>query len=195
MFRVLGGLLAGALVVGVLAILAYYVAAGGTVLGYVAAGFIAVMGLGGAGLVFLALKSGDAPPSPRSVVQRVSSRDEARPSVMARAVGRSPSGGRWRRVVLYMLALVFAGSGLLVGGGGIAYGLRTGKLDDAVAGAFLGGCLLVVGVLIFWVARKMARRARPPADLAAVSEQDAGHGMNIADQSDWSGGDDGNSAA
>ena len=67
-----------------------------------------------------------------------------------------------------------------------------GSEDDIAAGIFLGGCLLTVGILIFVMARKVARRGPQPVDLNVVTAVGMAHMMNMSDgDAGFDGGDSG----
>ena len=97
-----------------------------------------------------------------------------------------------RLFILYALSAVFTGGGLVAGFGWIGSGMKTGNEDDIVAGLFLGGCLLIVGILIFVMARKVARRGARSIDPNVVAAVGLAHMMNMPDgDGGFDGGDSG----
>ncbi len=97
-----------------------------------------------------------------------------------------------RSTILYTLSALFTGGGLVAGVGWIGSGMESGSEDDIAAGIFLGGCLLTVGILIFVMARKVARRGPQPVDLNVVTAVGMAHMMNMSDgDAGFDGGDSG----
>ena len=86
-----------------------------------------------------------------------------------------------RRIVVIVLATAFTLAGLVGGGAGVSLGLRTGNTDDLVAGLFMGGCFLAIGIMLFVVARKMARQQAADVDLNTAMGVTMAHMMNMDD--------------
>ena len=87
-----------------------------------------------------------------------------------------------RKSILYVMAMLFTIAGLSIGGGGISAGLAGGNDGDIVAGVFLGGCLLAIGLILFYLARRMARRRAQPLDMDTVTAVGMAHAMNLGDE-------------
>jgi len=96
----------------------------------------------------------------------------------------------WRKVVVNGLALAFALAGLVFGTAGVVYGLRTGNDDDILAGLFMGGCLLVIAVILFVAGRRAVRRRG--VDMDTITAVGVAHMMTMHDDpggGDFDGGD------
>ena len=93
-----------------------------------------------------------------------------------------------RKSILYVMALLFTIAGLSVGGGGISAGLAGGSDEVIVAGVFIGGCLLAAGLILFYLARRMARRRAQPLDTDTVTAAGMARAVNPGDEG---GGDPG----
>ncbi len=93
------------------------------------------------------------------------------------------SGG-WRRVVANMLALCFIVAGLVFGGAGIKFGIAENSSSDVTAGAVVGGLLLLIGIIIYFAARKAAKRAAE-VDSGALAGVTMAHMTNMDDGGDF----------
>ncbi len=95
---------------------------------------------------------------------------------------RSNSSG-WRRVVANILAVCFILAGLVFGGAGIKFGIAKNSSSDVAAGAVVGGLLVLIGFIIYFAARKAAKRAAE-TDRGALAGVTMAHMMNMDDGSD-----------
>ncbi len=93
--------------------------------------------------------------------------------------GKPPGG--FRRFVGYALAAGFLLSGAVVIGAGTSHGLERGDQDDVYAALFMGGCLVLIGVLIFWGARRSAKRMKQAWNDGMLDGVMLAHMMNMGD--------------
>lgn len=77
-----------------------------------------------------------------------------------------------RRVLSTLLGLAFLIGGIVIGGAGLRFAAKTGDGEDAIAAAFIGGMLTLVGVLILWAVRKKMYRSAPTDEVLDMWERE-----------------------
>ena len=88
--------------------------------------------------------------------------------------------GRWRQILGYALALGFCVAGLVVSAAGIRFGLSKNDFEDVAAAAFIGGMLLLIGIILVFAVRKAARR-RAALDKDMLTGVTMAHMLNMDD--------------
>ncbi|MBF0589663.1 MAG: hypothetical protein HQL53_11095 [Magnetococcales bacterium] len=98
-----------------------------------------------------------------------------------------------RKFILYTMSLLFIGAGGVIILASADHGLGQGNLDDLYAGLFMGGCLLLVGIMIWVAARKKGKRNKPGQkwDGEEDTDFDGGGDEGGGDRGDGGDGDGG----
>ncbi|MEY3012207.1 MAG: Universal stress protein family [Pseudomonadota bacterium] len=86
--------------------------------------------------------------------------------------------GCFRRGLVLLFALGFVAAALVIGGAAVQHGLAKGKQDDIYAGLFLGGLLLVPGLILGFIGLRGRYRVGDPhrsGTLAGASRLEQHH--------------------
>ncbi len=85
-----------------------------------------------------------------------------------------------RKTIVRVLALFFFGGGLVVAIAGIRFGQAHNSREDVLAATFIGAMLVIIGVTLFFAARKAGGRIDPDT----VTAVGVAHMMTMDDGSD-----------